>query len=176
MKSFRFCPYCGVQLVDRIPEGEHAPLPGCTGCGYIAYRNAKPCAGALVVRDGRVLLVRRSREPFLDWWDVPGGYLDYDEHPEEAARRELREETGYEIRITRLLGVYVSRYGPSDQHTLDLIYLAEVAGGEERPGDDAAAIGWFAPNELPAQVAFDSGPASLRDWVRSLDNTRAETP
>ena len=119
-------------------------------------------------RDGRVLLVRRNREPFRDWWDVPGGYLEYDEHPEAAAAREILEETGYEIRITGLVGGYASRYGSEGQRTLDLIYLAEVAGGEERPGSDAAEIRWFAPHELPAEVAFDSGPASLRDWVRSV--------
>jgi ADP-ribose pyrophosphatase YjhB (NUDIX family) len=168
MKPFRFCPYCGLELVVRLSPGEEVEHPTCPGCGYIAYRNAKPCAGALVVRDGRVLLVRRAKDPFRNWWDVPGGFLEYEESPEDAACRELREETGYEIRITSLVGVYSSRYGGSGQRTLDLIYLAEVAGGEERPGSDAAEIGWFAPDELPADVAFDSGPASLRDWVRSL--------
>jgi ADP-ribose pyrophosphatase YjhB (NUDIX family) len=170
LKPFRFCPYCGIELVSGHNPGEDGELPTCTGCGYIAYRNAKPCAGALVVRDGRVLLVRRSRPPFEGWWDVPGGYLEYDEHPEAAARRELREETGYEIRIIGLVGVYPSQYGPEGQRTLDLIYLAEIAGGEERAASDALEIGWFAPDELPSEVAFDSGPASLRDWARSLGN------
>ena len=168
MKPFRFCPYCSTELVPRQDLGEHEVHPTCEACGYIAYRNPKPCAGALVVRDGRVLLVKRAKEPFLGWWDVPGGYLEYDEPPDEAARRELREETGYEIRITGLVGIYSSRYGSDGQRTLDVIYLAEVKGGEECPGSDAAAIGWFAPSELP-EVAFDSGPASLRDWVRSLE-------
>ncbi len=166
MRPFRYCPYCGIELVPRRNAGEHEALPTCPGCGYIAYMNAKPCAGALVVRDGRVLLIKRNREPFLGWWDVPGGYLEYGEYPDHAARREIREETGLEVRLTRLLGIYMSRYGPDEQRTLDLIYLAEVVGGEERPGDDAEEIGWFAPQELPAEVAFDSGPAALADWVR----------
>lgn len=170
MKPFLFCPHCGRSLVDRVNEGETKSRPTCPECGFISYRNPKPCAGVLVVRDGRVLLVERAREPFRGWWDVPGGYLEYDEHPEEAARREVREETGLEIRITGLVGVYPSQYGDSGQRTLDLIYLAEVVAGEERPGDDAAAIGWFAPDELPDRVAFDSGPASLRDWRRSLED------
>lgn len=168
MKPFRFCPYCGKPLVLHLAAGEHEEHPACPACGYVAYRNAKPCAGALVIRDGRVLLVRRNREPYLGWWDVPGGYLEYGEHPENAARREIREETGLEIRLTRLLGVYVSRYGSDEQRTIDLIYLAAVIGGEEKPGDDAEEIRWFAPEELPAEVAFDSGPAALRDWVREL--------
>lgn len=168
MKTFDYCPYCGARLAARVPAGEHAAQPTCPRCGFVAYKNAKPCAGAVVVRDGRALLVKRAREPFLGWWDVPGGYLEYGEHPEDAARRELKEETGLDIRIVRLLGVYVSRYGPTEQRTLDLIYLAEVAGGEERPADDASEIRWFAPGELPAEVAFDSGPAALHDWVRGL--------
>jgi len=168
MRPFRFCPHCGVELVERRNPGEETELPTCPACGFIAYRNAKPCAGALVIRDGRVLLVRRAQAPFAGWWDVPGGYLEYDEHPEDAARRELREETGYEIRITGLVGIYPSQYGPEGQRTLDLIYLAEIASGEERVGSDALEIGWFAAGELPAEVAFDSGPASLRDWARTL--------
>jgi ADP-ribose pyrophosphatase YjhB (NUDIX family) len=168
MKSFRFCPYCGIELAARRNPGEEIELPTCAKCGFIAYRNAKPCAGALVVKDGRVLLVKRAQAPFAGWWDVPGGYLEYDEHPEDAARRELREETGYEIRITGLVGVYPSQYDPEGQRTLDLIYLAEIVSGEERPASDALEIGWFAPDELPAEVAFDSGPASLRDWARTL--------
>lgn len=169
MRPVRFCPHCGHSLVDKVNPGEDKPRPTCSECGFISYRNPKPCAGALVIRDGRVLLVERAREPFRGWWDVPGGYLEHDEHPEEAARREILEETGLEVRITGLVGVYPSRYGASGQRTLDLIYLAEVVGGEERPGDDAAAIGWFAPGELPDRVAFDSGPASLGDWTRSLE-------
>lgn len=168
MKPFRFCPHCGIELVERRNPGEEIELPTCPACGFIAYRNAKPCAGALVVRDGRVLLVKRAQAPFAGWWDVPGGYLEYDEHPEDAARRELREETGYEIRITGLVGVYPSQYDSEGQRTLDLIYLAEIVSGEERPASDALEIGWFAPDELPAEVAFDSGPASLRDWARTL--------
>jgi len=168
MKTFRFCPYCGVELAVRRNPGEEIELPTCTQCGFIAYKNAKPCAGALVVRDGRVLLVKRSQAPYAGWWDVPGGYLEYDEHPEAAARRELLEETGYEIRITRLVGVYPSQYDAEGQRTLDLIYLAEIVSGEERPASDALEIGWFAPDELPENVAFDSGPASLRDWMRTL--------
>ena len=99
---------------------------------------------------------------------MPGGYLEYDGHPEDAARRELREETGYEIRIMGLVGIYPSQYDAEGQRTLDLIYLAEIVSGEERPASDALEIGWFAPDELPADVAFDSGPASLRDWARTL--------
>jgi 8-oxo-dGTP diphosphatase len=128
--------------------------------------NSKPCAGALVVRDGRVLLVRRAFEPFAGWWDVPGGFLDAGEHPVDAVKRELKEETGLEIEPTRLVGVYMDTYGdgPDADDTMNLYYECEVVGGDLRPGDDALEIGWFGPDALPSEIAFDNGRAVLEDW------------
>ena len=130
--------------------------------------NSKPCAGALVVRDGRVMLVRRAFEPFAGWWDVPGGFMDAGEHPIDAVKRELKEETGLEIEPTRLVGVYMDMYGdgPDADDTMNLYYECEVVGGELRPGDDALEIGWFGPDDLPADVAFANGRAVLDDWRR----------
>ncbi|MGH9036149.1 MAG: NUDIX domain-containing protein, partial [Acidimicrobiia bacterium] len=68
-----FCSTCG----SRLP----APLPAtCPSCGAEHYRNAKPCAGALVMRDGKLLLMRRAHEPWLGRWDIPGGFCEVDEH------------------------------------------------------------------------------------------------
>ena len=73
------CSGCGAVL-------PHDPPVTCPACGAGHWRNAKPCAGALVVRDGRLLLVRRSMEPWLGWWDIPGGFCEEDEHPILALR------------------------------------------------------------------------------------------
>ncbi len=117
------------------------------------YLSAKPAAGALVVREGRVLLVRRGIAPGLGLWDIPGGFLEVDEHPEAGAIRELREETGLRIRPTEILGIYLERYpyAPPDSRemVLNVYYLAVAPAGEPHPSDDAAAIGWFAPDDLP---------------------------
>lgn len=118
------------------------------------YRNAKPCAGALVERDGVLLLVKRAVAPFEGDWDIPGGFLQEWEHPAEGARREVREETGLEIEVTSLLGILIDRYGDADYNTLNIYYRARVVGGVERPADDAATLGWFTANALPANVAF----------------------
>jgi 8-oxo-dGTP diphosphatase len=112
----------------------------------------RPTAGVLLQRDGRVLLVRRGGEPARGKWDVPGGFLEPGEHPEEAARREIREELGVEIGSPRLLFAELNPL-PDGTTVLDLIHVATFAG-EPIAGDDAAEIGWFAWDALPEDLAF----------------------
>lgn len=156
----RFCAACGAPVVD---EGGRFR---CERCGRRSYLNSKAAAGGLVVRDGRVLLVRRKFEPFKDWWDIPGGFLETGEHPNDAVVREVREETGLEVRPTELVGIYMDKYGdgPDADDTMNLYYVAEIVGGAEQPGDDAVELGWFRPDALPENVAFETGRAVLADW------------
>ena len=119
------------------------------------------------MRDGRVLLARRAIEPFKDCWDIPGGFLHEDEHPEDGVRREVLEETGLRVRLTGLLGIYMDRYGSddADEWTLNIYYLAEpLDDAEPRAADDASELAWFAPDELPATMAFKHEHQVLADW------------
>lgn len=163
----RYCPACGGPLQKRHLQPDEPARDVCTRCGRIHFRNAKPTASALVVRDGRVLLVQRAIEPARGAWDIPGGFLEVDEHPEAGTVRELREETGLAITIIGLLGIYLDRYGSAGDAdtTLNIVYLA-MAQGDPRAADDAATIGWFAPAELPETFAFEHMRAALADWCR----------
>jgi ADP-ribose pyrophosphatase YjhB (NUDIX family)/NTP pyrophosphatase (non-canonical NTP hydrolase) len=175
MSRPRFCAACGAPLEQRADHDGPVRLV-CTACGQITYRNPKPCAGALVERAGRVLLVRRKHAPFQGWWDIPGGFLEYNESPEQAAQREVREETGLEVRLRGIISIFPDMYADVDsgagegatnveaERTINIFYLAEVAGGAERPGDDAAELCWFGPDELPDNVAFASGRRVLEAW------------
>ncbi len=166
----RFCPRCGGRLEVVIPSNTDPPHQVCTECGRLDFRNPKPCAGALVVREGKVMLVRRRIEPFKGYWDIPGGFLEDGEHPERCAVRELEEETGLKVRITELLGFYIDQYTYQGESgtTLNLYFLAEPVGGTERPGDDAAEIGWFGPDSLPRRLAFSHVPFVLAEWSRRV--------
>jgi 8-oxo-dGTP diphosphatase len=130
----------------------------------MAYRNSKPCGEAVVVRDGRLMLTRRVHEPQAGWWDLPGGFLEPGEHPEAGVIRELREETGLDVRPVRLIGLYMDVYGPDGDPTMSVTYECEVVGGVEQAADDVAEIGWFDPGDLP-EVAFDHGRRVLADWL-----------
>jgi 8-oxo-dGTP diphosphatase len=138
----------------------------CAACGAVFWANPVPGAQALVERDGRVLLGRRRDEPSVGLWDIPGGFVDEDEHPDEALRRELREETGLEIEPTEFLGVWMQPYW--DRTVLCLTWLARPTGGVERAGDDLVELRWFAPSELPGpeELAFATFVEIVSVWRR----------
>ena len=137
----------------------------CPACGLVIYDNPAPTASALVVRDGMLLLTRRAREPMAGWWDVPGGFIEPDEHPRDAARRELLEETGLEVELGEMIGVFPDRYGDGVP-TLNLFYAGRVVGGEPRPADDVSEIGWFALDRIELQqVAFANGREAIARWL-----------
>ncbi len=144
----------------------------CGGCGFVLYNNPKPSGNALVIQEGKVLLVRRGIEPLKGWWDIPGGFLESREHPEDGARREVREETGLEVELQGLLAIFMAGnpYGPLDDSTMNLYYLARPVGGELRTGSDAAGAEWFSPDDIPEDVAFTSCRNALEAWKASLQS------
>jgi 8-oxo-dGTP diphosphatase len=160
-EDVRFCPACGESLVERVVD--HRSRGVCPACGRIDWRNAKPCAGALVVRNGKVLLIRRAIEPFRHHWDIPGGFCEVDEHPTETAIREVREETGLEIELTGLLGLWLDEY--VSHATLNIYYLAQPLSRRIQAGDDADGAAWFAPGALPELIAFANGRLALEAWA-----------
>ena len=135
------------------------------------------------MRDGKVLLVKRGIEPFKGCWDIPGGFMEPHETPEQAAARELLEETGLTIANLQYLTALPDTYGPTpaDGHepdfTLNIYFIATVAGGTLTASDDAAEARWFALDELPTeeQIAF----VHERTVMRILSEryaTPAQTP
>ena len=103
-----------------------------------------------------VLLIRRANPPFKDKWALPGGYVDIDERAEDAARRELREETGVTCGALEFVGYFDAVNRDPRERTLSLAFLARL--GCDHPdiaaADDAADAAWFHVDDLPA-LAFD---------------------
>jgi 8-oxo-dGTP diphosphatase len=146
---------------NLMPPGKYTydyPRPAVTVDIVIVTREAKP----------RVLLIRRKHEPFADCWALPGGFVEMDEALEDAARRELFEETGVRIpspptplpKGARGGLVQLATFGDPGRdprgRTISVVYLAEVDAGQVKPraADDAAEIGWFALAR-PPKLAFD---------------------
>ncbi|MBI1880206.1 MAG: NUDIX hydrolase [Chloroflexi bacterium] len=152
--KYSFCPKCGSPLAVRLID--HQERLVCPDCTFIFYQNSKPCAGALIVDQGKLLLVKRAIEPFKGYWDIPGGFLEAGEHPETGVLREIFEETGLHIQLGELLGIFMDIYYTSGDPTLNIFYIASVVGGEARAGSDATHVQWFDLDALPEQIAFKS--------------------
>jgi ADP-ribose pyrophosphatase YjhB (NUDIX family) len=152
------CPRCGAQAAI---EGNRLD---CAACGLVVYANPAPTANVLLLDDdGRVLLARRAREPYLGYWDVPGGFLDAGEDAEEGLRRELREEAGVEIELTGFVGGFADRYHGS---TVNFLWTGRIASGDPVPGDDVAELRWFPRDGLPddGELAFTCVARMLAAW------------
>lgn len=152
--AFRFCPFCGGHLGP--PEGADV-VQTCSSSGHLLYHSSKPAVGVVLVRasDQEVLFLRRRRAPYRGRWGLPGGFVSYGEPPENAAAREVLEETGLHIRIQSLLGMWIEPYRrlAGTDRLLSMYYLAEPVGGLERPNDEASTLAWFNLDTCPSRLA-----------------------
>lgn len=163
----QYCPRCGQLMTEREMFGKL--LPVCPGCGHIVFRGPKVAAGALVVRDGAMLLNQRDIEPGLGKWGLPAGYVDLGERVEEAAIREVKEETGLDVALDGLVGVYTNL----ERGVVLVIYAASICGGELVAGHETRAVGFFPPDALP-ELAFSQNEQIVQDWLSSRAKTAKE--
>ncbi len=152
-RGFRFCPRCRTELV--VAPIEDAIRPHCSACGYIYYQNPAPAAGAVIVVDDAILLVQRSVNPRRGDWCIPAGFIEWTEHPQQTAVRELKEETGLEISLTGMFDIFFGMDDPRT-HAVLILYLARIIGGTPIPGDDAMDVRWFPFDRLPDNIAFQA--------------------
>ncbi len=163
MPAFRFCPLCAARL-EPIAYGHDAGRPACPTGHFVHYDNPAVTTYAFVRDDAdRYLVLRRAQEPFAGEWDLPGGFVEPGETPADAIVRELREETGLEVALDRLLGAFTSRYGDGGdaRWTVDVGFAATVTGGAFRLDGEKSAAAWRALDDLP-RLAFAGERAGLR--------------
>ncbi len=162
----RHCLACGARLRPVRHEGR--ARRGCPRCGWMFYDNPVPAVGAIVERSGKVLLARRGAPPYRGTWDLPGGFLEAGEGPEQALRRELAEELGAAPVAMRLLGFFTETYGRNGFPILAIIYAARLRGTPQA-GSDVTEVRWFPRERLPVrQVGFPSMRRALRRYARGM--------
>ena len=126
--------------------------------------------GAVVIRDGHVLLVRRNRPPAEGKWSIPGGLVNLGETTEVAAVREVAEECGLRVRLQGVAGVVDRIISDTDgrvrYHYVLIDYLAVPESGEVRPGSDAADCRWVPIAELARYETTEGLAAMVARAVR----------
>ena len=127
----------------------------CPHCGTLVYRYRNPIPTVDIIielEDKGIILIKRAKEPF--GWAIPGGFVDYGESLEDAARREAREETSLKVRLLGQLGAYSAPDRDPRHHTISVVFWARARGKPEAR-DDALEVGVFTKENLPSPLAFD---------------------
>ncbi len=107
----------------------------------------------MIYRGREFLLIKRGKPPYRGYWALPGGHVKYGETVEEAAAREAEEETGFEIELRDMIGVYSKPDRDPRYHVVSIAFLAEIAGGAQKETEEALELRWF--REPPSKMAFD---------------------
>jgi ADP-ribose pyrophosphatase YjhB (NUDIX family) len=154
-----YCVNCGSRLEGREAFGKQRLV--CPNCGHVHFEDPKVAVGVVVEMEGGILLARRNHEPHIGRWSFPSGFVDAGEVLEVAAAREVREETGIDVAIDRLLGVYSSE----GNRTVFVAYAGHAVGGEMECGDECFEVAVFPRERLP-DLAFPHDGAILDAWAR----------
>lgn len=166
-ENMKYCPNCATPLVPRFLHGHERP--SCPSCGFVHYAGPKVAVGVMIVQEGKLLLSRRAIDPGKGRWSFPSGYVDLGESPASAAVREVKEETGYDVRLSGLVGVYAS----SNRPVVLVVYSGEVIGGRLGGCDEVEETALFMETALPP-LAFEHDEQIVADWLalRELGVTR----
>lgn len=152
-----FCVECGARLEEREAFGRTRPV--CPNCGHVHFDDPKVGVGVVAERNGGILLTRRNHEPKLGQWSFPAGFMDAGENVREAAAREALEETGIQVAVGPLLGVFQEQ----GSRVVFLAFAAAAPEGEPVCGDECLEVRFFPLDALPP-LAFSTDAAILDAW------------
>lgn len=138
-----------------------------------AYRNPVPTVDIIIEIDGKIILIERKNPPY--GWAIPGGFVDYGESLEDAARREALEETSVTVELYEQFYTYSRPDRDPRHHTVTTVFLARAAGGTPKADDDAKSLALFTSSALPATIAFDHRDI-LADYFRYKKTGQRRVP
>ena len=139
------------------------------------YATPKIDVRAAVIKDGKILLVQESTD---NCWAMPGGWADVGNIPSEVAIRETREESGFDVKPLKVIGVYdANRAGGRLEffHAFKIIFLCELIGGEATPSDEILDVKFFEFNDLPALSLNRTNEKHLNEIKLHLLNPERKT-
>jgi len=162
---YKYCPLCGKELKYDFIEGKKRK--NCHSCGFVDYHNPLPCVSIIGIKGDKIVLIKRAIEPSKGTWAPPSGFMEYGEKPEEAALRELYEETSLKAKIIKLLGVH-SQHTKIYGNLVVITFLVKITGGKIRAGDDAEDARFFDFNEIPLMKYefHNTAIENAKQWIK----------
>lgn len=169
LNKFKYCPICGSSHFEEQDEKSKR----CNECGFEYYINPSSANVALILNEKEELLVvRREKEPAKGTLDLPGGFADIGETSEQGVIREVKEETGLNVKKVRYLFSIPNKYRYSDFDipTLDMFYLCQVDDFTSlKAMDDASEVKWIAIKDIhPKQFGLKSIQQGLIQFIKKM--------
>jgi 8-oxo-dGTP diphosphatase len=134
------------------------------------YKNPTPTVDTIIQSDSQILLVKRKNEPFKGYFALPGGFINEGERVEDAAKREVKEETSLDIMLLEILGVYSEPGRDPRGHVISTVFIGKLSKGSYKiyalGQDDAIAIEWLNLEEVVnTRLGFDHKKI-ITDYIR----------
>ena len=141
------------------------------------YITPKIDVRAAAIRDGKILLVKEAND---GRWSLPGGWADVGDTPSEAILREVREESGFDVRVLSVVGVYDANRVPNEEwmpfyHAYKLLFLCKIIGGEARTSHETPDVGFFSLDEIPPLSVYRTNMGIIEDAFAQAENPSQKT-
>lgn len=167
-----------MQIASEIVQG-HTNLPKESVLDNFSvqpgYATTKVDVRGAIARDGKILLVQERSDMR---WCMPGGWADVGERPSEMVAREVLEESGFEVEVKKVIGIFDANRGgiPIEfYHAYKIVFLCEIIGGEARPSDETSAVDFFGFDGLPPLSANRTNERHLREVLAHLQDPCRQT-
>ncbi len=167
--TFTYCPVCATGLIERPVA--HMRRLVCPNCHFIFFLNPELVVIVVLHHEDTLLLGKRNIEPARGLWSFFGGYVERGEPIEEAAIREVKEETNLDVQLEGLIGLYSER---GDSHVL-IVYQASIPNDQihalAQQHEEVSELAFFSLHALPP-LAFPVDQHILHDWKKLRDSRR----
>jgi 8-oxo-dGTP diphosphatase len=161
MNTIKYCPNCGKLIGWKIIEQKKRLY--CNHCHLPFYDQLKVGAGGLIENEGKLLLIQRTRDPFINTWNLPAGYVEVDESPIQAIIREVFEETSLKVETEKLVDVYFFSDDPRGNGIL-IIYKCKLIGGTPKESLEGKNPTYFSPSDVPDNIAGGGHDQAVITW------------
>ncbi len=165
------------QEILALVSGKYAEITGAesskveaTLFNEVGYATPKICVRGLCLKEKKILLVKERQE---NLWSLPGGWADINLSPAESLLKEIKEETGFEAEITRLLSFWDKRkhdHPPHWPHTYLAFYYCQITGGEQITSHEISDVDYFHINDLPELSTHRVTASQIKTLVSVAQN------
>ena len=161
MNTIKHCPNCGRLIGWKVIEQKKRPY--CNHCHLPFYNQLKVGAGGLIEKEGKLLLIQRIHDPFINAWNLPAGYVEVHESPKQAVIREVFEEIGLKLVIDKLVGIYFFTDDPRSNGIL-IVYKCRLTGGDPKESPEGKNSTYFISSDIPINIAGGGHDQAVKAW------------